>query len=218
MDEQRRQEPIRIAHADRDELSRLGMRALLTPEDGLQVVCDVGSGTELLDHARDQRLDLAIVDLALPDATGGHVARELARLRPHCRILGLAMTEEPARIAELMRGGATGFASKTQSGAEILDAVRCTAAGTEYLPPSIDAARVHELLTSPASSPFEQLTAREREVFDLLVRGLGNHEIAARLLIARRTVETHRQHLMRKLGARTPVDLVHLALRHGVGV
>lgn len=204
----------RIGLVDDHPLFRAGLRVLLSNEPSFHVVMDVGSTMEAVQVVPQHAVDLAVIDIVVPPDNGASLIRTLRVLRPGCRCLGLSFLDDPPRIAELWRAGATGFALKTQSPPDIVDAVRRTLLGERYLPPSIDRAEVERLAKIP--SPLERLTQREREVFVLLVQGLSNDDIATKLFIARRTVEAHRHHLMHKLDARSIVDLVRLAVRHGI--
>ena len=115
-----------------------------------------------------------------------------------------------------MRAGASGYALKSQPTDEILDAIRAVLAGERYLAPRLPRAHVDDLVAAKTAGPFDKLSPREREIFDLLVRGQTNDRVAAQLHISVRTVETHRQNIMDKLRAHSIVDLVRLAARHGL--
>jgi DNA-binding NarL/FixJ family response regulator len=206
--------PARIALVDDHPLFRIGLRTVLEGDPRVRVVIDVDSGRALLDQARDQPLDITLLDLVLPGTSGAAIAAELTKLQPNCKILALSMLDDPFRISDVLRRGAVGFALKTQPIEEIVEAIHLVLGGVRYLPPSISRTQIEELSAS-GGLPFERLSPREREVFDLLVRGHNNDEIASRLFIARRTVEAHRHHVMHKLGARSLVDLVRLAVRQG---
>lgn len=196
---------------DDHPLFRLGVQTLLSREADLQVVGMAANVAEAEALAAELQPDVIVSDVVLPDASGIALARRLLSQRP-TRILGLSVLDEPIRIAEMMRAGATGFALKIQTMEEIVEAIRDAAAGRRYLAPSI---RDHvEQLTSN-TLPLERLTNREREVFGFLVKGESNAEIGERLGIAVRTVDTHRQRVLKKLDAHSIADLVRLAARWG---
>jgi DNA-binding NarL/FixJ family response regulator len=125
-----------------------------------------------------------------------------------------------ARRADADRGAAQGgrLGHKTQPPDEILEAVHQVLGGVRYLPPAMPTDEIERLVANADAWPLEHLTSREREVFSLMVEGCSNDDIATRLFIARRTVETHRHRVMHKLSARSLVDLVRIALRHGIVV
>ena len=130
-------------------------------------------------------------------------------------MLGLSVIDEPGLIADMFRAHACGFALKTQPVMEIVDAIRQVLGGIRYLAPSVSRDAVQAELESNAMRPLQRLTKREREVFELLIRGYSNEDIANRLFIARRTVETHRQHIMNKLSAHSIVQMQRVSARYG---
>lgn len=203
----------RILLVDDHPMFRSGLRALLEREPTL-LVEEAATTVEAIAIAENHPIDLACVDVLVPDAGGPAFVRKLQTLRPRCAILGLSMLDDPLRAAEMLRAGATGYALKSQPITEILPALETILTGVQYLAPQLSAARVDELLHDK-SDVLQRLTIRERRVFDLLVQGNSNRKVAGLLDIARSTVETHRRHIMRKLEASSIVDLVHVALRHG---
>ncbi|MBA3394943.1 MAG: response regulator transcription factor [Deltaproteobacteria bacterium] len=195
---------------------RLGVRTLLEHDAALSVTADVGSQREAMAYAREPAFDLAIVGELTPVVAGVELTVGLREHWPACKILGLTATEEPIQIAALLRAGASGVALKAQALGEIHEAVTAVSQGTRYLPPSVSVERIDQLLAHDANRRLERLTTREREVFELLVAGHSNESIASKLFIARRTVETHRQHITRKLEVHSLLELVRLAVRHGI--
>jgi len=206
----------RIALVDDHPLFRMGLRAILERDSQLEVVIDVDRGAQALEVAPQGLFDLAIVDCVLPEMSGAAFTAALHRVSPQTKILGLSMLDDPLRIAEMLRAGASGYALKSQPPDRIVEAVHLVIGGVRYLPESVSASEVETLVNEPSAWPLERLTAREREVFALLAEGQSNDDIASRLFIARRTVEAHRHHVMHKLGARSVVDLVRIAMRHGI--
>jgi DNA-binding NarL/FixJ family response regulator len=207
-------QPSRVMVVDDHPLFRTGLAAVLEREPDLKVVAQVGTLAHAVETVANTPIDLAIIDIMLPDHDGIRLTRRLRERDASARILGLSVLDEPIRIAEMMRAGAAGFVHKTQPIAEIVEAVRATLAGTTYICPALREP-IAGLLNSEIKLPLEQLTAREREVFVLLVRGLTNERAGRQLSIAPRTVETHRQRIMKKLGAHSIAELVRLAARWG---
>lgn len=161
--------------------------------------------------------DVLIADVVMPPAGGPALVRAVRQVNPRARILALSMLDEPLRVAEMLREGATGYALKSQPIEEIFEAVRCVAGDVMYLAPALPTAEI-KALTASKALPLERLTARERSVFDLLVTGSTNADVATVLKIARSTVEAHRRHIMEKLGAFSIVDLLRIARRSGHSV
>jgi DNA-binding NarL/FixJ family response regulator len=205
----------RIAIVDDHPLFRQGLVVALRREPDLEVVCEAGDGAEALGLARTIPLDAAVVDIMMPSMSGFTLCSELYDLQPTCRVLGLSAIDEPVLIADMLRAHACGFALKTQPTTEIVEAIRQVLGGLRYLPPGVSRDAIDTELAGTRARPFLRLTAREREVFELVIRGLSNDEIAIQLVIARRTVETHRQRIMNKLSAHSVAQMQRIAALHG---
>jgi two-component system, NarL family, response regulator FusR len=199
---------------DDHPLFRAGLAQLLAFQPDLRVVADVGTPAEAVEIASRDLIDIAVLDVLMPTTSGVSLAAQLLDVRPACKLLALSAIDEPAMIAAMLRSGASGYAIKTQNPHEIINAIRTVLAGEHYLPPSVSRdqvmARVHG-----DGEPLQRLTRREREIFDLLIRGHSNDDIGTRLFIARRTVETHRQRIMKKLATHSIVEMIRLAARQG---
>lgn len=205
----------RIVLVDDHPLFRQGLMVALRHEQDFEVVGDVGTAAEALELASRIELDVAVVDVLMPTTSGISLCSELYEQQPSCRVLGLSVIDDPGLIADMLRAHACGYASKTQEISEIVDAIRQVLGGLRYLPPRVSRDAVDaELQTSPAQ-PMQRLTRREREVFELLIRGHSNDEVATMLVISRRTVETHRQRIMRKLSAHSLAQMQRVSARHG---
>jgi DNA-binding NarL/FixJ family response regulator len=208
----------RLALIDDHPLFRQGLAVALRSEPDLEVVGEAGNAAEALELARAMPLDAAVVDILMPTTSGITLASELHEIRPTCRVLGLSVIDEPCLIADMLRAHACGFALKTQTTAEIIDAIRQVLGGLRYLPPSVSRDAVEAELEGTPSHPLERLTRREREVFELIIRGHSNDEVATKLFIARRTVETHRQRIMKKLSAHSIAQMQRIAALHGAAL
>lgn len=206
---------VRLYLVDDHPLFRAGLAYTLGRETGLVVVGEASTAAEALGAIDPAQVDLAIVDVLLPSVTGITLIAELAARAPALRTLALSVIDEPCLIADTLRAGASGFAVKTQTPEEVIGAVRAVAAGLRYLPPCVSRGAIEAELSSPSVADVGRLTPREREIFELLIRGHSNDEIASRLYIARRTVETHRQHIVKKLSARSIAEMMRIAAKHG---
>ena len=204
-----------VALVDDHPLFRQGLAMAVGCEPDLEVVGQAGNAREALDLARSRPIDIAVVDILMPSMSGISLASELHEQQPDCKILGLSVIDEPGLIADMLRAHASGYAFKTQAVTEILDAIRQVLGGIRYLPPSAPRAAIEAELGTGSSRPLDRLTRREREVFEPVIRGRSNDEIASELFIARRTVETHRQRIMKKLSAHSLAEMQRLAARHG---
>lgn len=209
-------EPLRTAVFDEIPLFLAGLGAALRDASDLDVTTQVSVASALESTPERCNADVAVIGHVSGAAGTLGAVRRLHEASPNCRILALIGQPDAICAAELLRAGATGCALVTQPCEELVEAVRRTARGERYLAPSISASDVNAFLTAGSSWGLDRLTQRERQVFELLIGGASNENIAERLNIAYRTVETHRRHIMQKLAARSIVDLLHVAARHGM--
>jgi DNA-binding NarL/FixJ family response regulator len=205
----------RVAIVDDHPLFRRGLGVTLELEADLEVVGEVGSAVEACALAKSIPIDIAIVDVMMPETSGLTLCAELHEIQPDCKLLVLSVIDEPGLIADILRAGAGGYALKTQPVPEILTAIRQVLGGVRYLPSIVSREAIEAALLSTAEHPLVQLTRREREVFELLIRGRSNDEIATKLFISVRTAETHRQRIGKKLSAHSIVQMQRIAARHG---
>lgn len=206
---------VRVGLIDDHPLFRHGLAAVVGREADLEVVGEAGQAEQALELARQTAMDVAVVDILMPTTSGISLASELYEVQPSCRVIALSVIDEPGIVADMLRARACGYVLKTQPIEQVLEAIRQVAGGVRYLPPSVSTDQIETELAGTPSHPFARLTKREREVFELLIRGKTNEEIANHLFIARRTVETHRQRVMNKLSAHSVVQMQRLAARHG---
>jgi DNA-binding NarL/FixJ family response regulator len=204
-----------VVLVDDHPLFREGLAVAIGREPDLEVAAEVGSASEAIELAKRLTIDVAVVDILMPVTSGLSLTSELYEVQPNCRVLGLSGIDEPGIIADMLRAHASGFALKMQPIAEIIDGIRQVLGGLRYLPPAVSRDAVDAALAGTAQHPLMRLTRREREVFELLIRGHSNDEIATRLVIARRTAETHRQRIMNKLSAHSIVQMQRIAARYG---
>jgi DNA-binding NarL/FixJ family response regulator len=208
----------RVAIVDDHPLFRDGLAQALRREVDLDVVGEAADAQQAIELAKRVVFDAAIIDILMPTKSGISLTGELFEIQPRCRVLGLSVIDDPGLIADMLRARACGFAVKTQPTSQIIDALRQVLGGLRYLPPHVSRDAVDAHLAGSRTHPFRRLTKREREVFELIIRGNSNDEIATKLLIARRTVETHRQRIMNKLSAHTVAQMQRIAAVQGQGL
>jgi DNA-binding NarL/FixJ family response regulator len=206
---------VRVLVIDDHPLFRRGLAVALSAEPEFVTVGEAGDAAEALDYISREQVDVAVVDVLMPNVSGISLAAELYERQPSCRVLGLSVIDEPGLIADMLRANAAGFALKTQPVTEIIDAIRQVRDGVRYLPRSVSTDAVDAQLWSHGDHPLQRLTKREREIFELLIRGNSNDEVAGLLFISCRTVETHRHRIMHKLSARSIVQMQRIAARYG---
>ena len=210
--------PIRVLIADDHTLVRESLVGVLNASGCCQVVAEAADGSEAISTAVALQPDIAIVDISMPGLNGVEVVRRLHHEMPAIRCLVLTMHEDEEYVLHVVRAGAAGYLVKDSPTSELIQAVRTLAAGQAHFGPyasRIIAEQVHRPARS-FSDPYGDLTAREREVFHLVVEGLTTKEIARRLEISVKTAENHRSHVMAKLNARNSAEIVRYAVRKGL--
>ena len=208
---------IRVMVADDHTLVRQSLVSVLAASGVCEVVGEAADGLEAVALARRLRPDVAIVDLSMPGLSGIEVVRRLHAELPATRTLVLTMHEEDEYVLHVVRAGASGYLLKDSAIDELIHAVRQVHAGRRHF--GADAARVlAEAVLQPNESadPYGRLTAREREIFHLVVEGATSKEVARRLDISVKTAENHRASILDKLGARNTAELVRYAVRKGL--
>ena len=197
---------------------RQGLKALLAEEADLEVVAEAGQGREAVRLAIEAQPDLILMDVSMPQLNGIEAARQIRQLRPEVKIVVLSMYANEEYVLQMLQAGAAGYVLKQSDSAEVVAAIRAAMAGERFLSPAISPPRLQAYLRrakARGEDDFDLLTPREREVLQLLAEGHSNQEIAQQLQISVKTVETHRSHLMQKLGAGHKTDLIKYALRKG---
>jgi DNA-binding NarL/FixJ family response regulator len=210
-----------IVLADDHHVVRQGLRALFADERDFVVTGEVADGREVAGVVERLRPHVLLLDLMMPGLNGLMVIRRLRQRVPGTRIVVVSMHANEAYVVEALRNGASAYVLKSASGAEVVKAAREVLSGRRYLSPPLSevAVRAYEEKTKGgALDVYETLTSREGEVFQLAAAGCGNPEIADRLSIGVRTVETHRANLLRKLGLSSQTELVRYALQRGLVV
>lgn len=209
--------PIRVLVADDHMIVRTGIRHVVESEPDFEVVGEAASGSEALSLASRLRPDVVVLDISMPDQSGLEVAASLRSTVMPPRVLILSMHDNPEYVLESVRAGAHGYLLKDTAGTELRNAIRAVCRGESYFSPPV-ASRLSAAVRGEQDNhhALDQLTSREREVLLGVVRGHTNKEIATDLGISHRTVETHRESLMRKLEIRTVAELTRFAIAAGV--
>lgn len=214
-------EPIRIVVADDHTVVREGVRRVFDGEPGFAVVGEASSGAEVLEVVGAVRPDVLLLDLSMPDAGGLEVLRSLGEAETRPRVLVLSMHDDAEYVLRAVEAGVDGYLLKDDAGPSMLrTAVRAVHAGDSYFSSSAAAALAGAVREGPedteGSGPLAELTGRELEVLGLIASGRTNREMAGELGISRRTVETHRENLMRKLDIHSVAGLTRLAIEQGL--
>ena len=214
---------IRVLLADDHAVMRRGIRNILEAETDIEVVGEAGDGREAICLAEKLKPHVMVVDLGMPELNGLDAIRHMRREQPEVELLVFSMHDSEELIREAFSAGARGYVLKTDAAADLTEAVKSLSRHKPFFTPRISEVILSSLVSSSAgerrtSEPIAHgpLSAREREILQLLAENKSNKEIAARLAISVRTVETHRRSIMQKLNANSIVELVHYAIRNGI--
>jgi len=205
---------LRVLLADDHALVRAGMRALLAELPGIEVVAETGDGREALRLVRERKPDIALLDISMPELNGLEVVGRIARDHPNTRAIILSMHGDDESVRRALVAGAAGYLLKNSDRRELELALRAVARGDTWLSPSLTKRVVATYMQG--ASPDAVLTPRQREVLQLVAEGHSNKEIASRLNVALKTVETHRTELMDRLGIHGVASLVRYAIQVGL--
>ncbi|WP_148572340.1 response regulator [Nocardioides caldifontis] len=211
--------PTRILLADDHALVRRGVRLILDADPGLEVVAEASDGAEAVELARTAEVDLAVLDIAMPRMTGLQAAREIARRKPHLRMLMLSMYDNEQYFFEALKAGASGYVLKSAADQDLVDACHAAVRGEPFLYAGVMSSLVRDMLLRIKRGerlPQAVLTPREDEVVKLIAEGSSSKEIAAALHISLKTVERHRANVLAKLGMRDRTELTRYAIRAGL--
>jgi two-component system, NarL family, response regulator NreC len=210
------QEPLRILLVDDHRVVRAGLRMVLESEQGLDVVDEAGDVRDAVFKTRRHTPDLIVLDVMLPDGDGVEAIGKLQAEAPQAKVLILSMEDSGHHVRRAFANGANGYVLKDAAEEELVSAIREVAAGGRYLHPALGARMIQADVEERERAAADPLSDREREVLRLLAQGHTNQEIAAQLYISVRTAETHRAHIMQKLGFSTRSELVRYAIDQGM--
>jgi DNA-binding NarL/FixJ family response regulator len=205
---------IRVLLADDHAVMRDGLKALLGASPDIEIAAEVGNGREAVAHAFETRPDVAILDIAMPELNGIEAARQLREKCPDVRVIMLSMHSDAEHIYRALDAGAMGYLLKESAGEEVVSAVRTVYMGKPYLGHALKG--LERRSEARVASPLESLSARERQVLQLVVEGHSSADIAAMINLSPKSVDTYRSRLMKKLGVSDITALVKFAVQHGL--
>ena len=208
---------VRVLLADDHQTVREGLRLIISSQEDMEVVGETGDGVSAVEAARTIRPDVVVMDISMPRINGIEATRTLARECPEVKVLTLTRHGDAAYLQQLLLAGAAGYVLKQSRPTELLHAIRAVAAGGTYLDPAVAGKVTGSYARRPQPVPAGAgaLTPREEEVLRLVAWGYSNKEVAGRLDLSVKTVETHKANAMQKLGAGSRIDVVRFALLNG---
>jgi len=210
---------IRILLADDHKIVRDGLRAMISSHPDMEVVAEADNGRTAVSLVKQLAPDIVIMDISMPDLNGIEAARKIVTDAPRVKIIALSMHSESHYVKELFKAGASGYLLKDCAFEELANAIQTVAADQIYLSPRISHIVIHDYLNKVSvekNSVFSVLTAREREVLQLLAEGKTTKEIAYTLDLSTKTVEAHRQKIMEKSNLHSVAELTKYAIREGL--
>src|SRR4051794_16640322 len=210
---------VRILLADDHELVRSGLKLVLDSQPDLEVTAEASDGEEALRIGISSELDLAVLDVSMPKLTGLQVAAELHVRRPELHTLMLSVHDNEQYFFEALKAGASGYVLKSEANRDLIEACRGAMRGEPFIYPAAASALVKDYLERARrgeETPRDPLTPRELEVIKLIAEGLTSEEVGETLMIAKNTVDRHRDNILEKLGMRNRVDLTRYAIKRGL--
>lgn len=212
---------VRILLADDHELIRTGIRNLIGGVRDFQIVGESADGEETVAKVRELKPDVVIIDISMPKVSGIEATKRIRAEVPSAKVLVLTMHENAEYVYQILKSGASGYILKNAGKEEITEAIHAVMRGDRFFSPRISELMISEYVRQAEKrddqSQGATLTHREQEVLRLIARGLNNQQIADKLFISPRTVDTHRTNIMQKLNIHDAVNLVRYALEHGYG-
>lgn len=207
---------IRVLLADDHAIIRDGLRALLQSIADIEVVDAVGNGRTAVQRAIELKPDVVVMDIAMPDLNGIEAVRILRKKLPATRVVMLSMHSDSEHVHRALDAGAAGYLLKESAGAEVVSAVRAVRAGQRYLSRALESLERRSEVRARRVSPLDSLSARERQVLQLVVEGRSSAEIASMIHLSPKSVDTYRSRLMKKLDVADVTALVKFAIQHGL--
>ncbi len=208
--------PIRVLLVDDHEMVREGITALLARRKDIEVVGQAANGKEALQQVAALGPDVVLMDIAMPVMDGLQATTEIAKAFPASRVLVLTQYDSREYVFPLLRAGAAGYILKRARANELVEAIRAVHNDGAFLPPPMIHAVVSGIAQAQSAENDSPLTEREREVVRMVAEGLSSREIAERLSISVKTVDTHRANIMEKLGVHNAAELIKYAIRKGM--
>jgi DNA-binding NarL/FixJ family response regulator len=215
--------PVSILIADDHELVRKGIRTVLESRPGWQVVAEASDGREAVKKTQETKPNVAILDISMPQLNGLEATRQIAKEAPHTKVLILTVHDADPFIQQILEAGARGYLLKSDASPDLVSAVDAILRNKTFFTPKVGQIVLDGFLNKNPKSPDDaagnnalRLTARQRQIVQLLAEGKSSKEVAVALNISVKTAETHRANIMRRLDCHSVTELVHYAIRNGI--
>lgn len=212
--------PIRILLADDHTVVRDGLRALLEKQPDMTVVAEASDGRDSIRLAEEQSPDVVVMDIGMPSLNGIEATRRILAANPRTAVVMLSMHQDESYVLRSLKAGAKGYLLKDSLRGDVIDAIRAVAQGRSFLTRKVrrmlQEDYVRQMESRGLEDSYDLLTDREREVLHMVAEGKSNKEVAGSLNISPTTVETHRSHILQKLGIHSVPELILYAVRKGI--
>lgn len=207
---------INVMLVDDHDLVRTGIKLMLDDVSGIKVVAEASSGEEAVKLGRDLKPHVVLMDVKMPGIGGFEATRKLIRIDPDVKVLVVSTCENDVYPSRLLQVGAAGYLTKGSSMDEMVKAIRAVHAGQRYISPEIASRLAFKHVTDQEDSPFETLSERELQVMLMITKGMKVQDIAEKLHLSPKTVNSYRYRIFEKLNVKNDVELTLLAIRHGL--
>jgi DNA-binding NarL/FixJ family response regulator len=211
---------VRVLIADDHKIMLAGLRSLLEKQSDIEVVGEAENGRKAVQLAQEKKPDVVVMDVSMPDLNGIEATTQILENLPETRVIALSMHSDKRFVMGMLRAGAAGYLLKDCASQELANAIAQVAGGKKYLSPEITGVVIDDFLRGSVQEEDETvasvLSAREREVLQLIAEGWSTKQIASHLYVSIKTIETHRRQIMKKLDLHTIADLTKYAIREGL--
>ena len=211
---------MHILLVDDHTILRAGLKMMLNAQPDMDVVGEAHEGRQAIQEAQRLRPDIVLMDITMPDMNGIEATRQIKKILPDVKVLVLTMHENDEYVFQALRAGASGYILKEAADTDLISALRVVQNGNFYLSPTAQSVMVGDYLqrvhAGEEKDSYSSLTEREREILKLVAEGYTNNQMAERLVISPKTVDTHRTHIMDKLNLHSRAELVKYAMRRGI--
>jgi len=207
---------IQILIADDHAIIRDGLKQIISFVSNMTVVGEAADGEEVLQKIRTLQVDVLVLDMSMPGKSGIALIQQINAFKPELPILVLSMHQESQYAVQAMRAGASGYITKNTASSQLIEGIRKVAEGGTFVSPEISAKLIKQMHKPETDLPHTKLTAREFQIFSMLVEGHSVNDIARILSLSNKTISTHKAAVLQKMDASTTASLVYYALKHGL--
>ncbi len=207
---------IQVLIADDHAIIRDGLKQIISFVPNMEVAGEAADGEEVLQKIRSLKVDVLILDMSMPGKSGIALIQQITAVKPELPILVLSMHQESQYAVQAMRAGASGYITKNTASSQLIDGIRKVAEGGTFVSPGIADKLIKQMHKPETELPHTKLTAREFQIFNMLVEGHSVNDIANILSLSNKTISTHKAAVLQKMEAATTANLVYYAMKHGL--